>query len=151
MSVRSLFRKMPRLQIRLSTMLVMVLASGALMGMNFRPFHFYYPRPEWVEELNQFVPRIDEKDPDQRFAMGLYGWPVPAFPAWNWSGNGDIGKPFPSFSQYTTEAADLHVACTAARWNYRALGIDIVICLGTVVFAGAGWQLGARKLLAKIC
>ena len=146
MSVRYLLRKMPRLQIRLSTLLVMVLSAGALMGMNFRPFSFYYPRPEWVEELNQFVPRIDEKDPDQRWALGLYGWPVPAYPTWNWMGNGDIGTQFPSWKHYTSEAADLHVACTSSRWNYKALGINIVFCLGTVVFAGVGWQARERYL-----
>src|SRR5690242_12048332 len=116
-------RKWPRFQIHLSTLLVMVLTTGALMGINFRPFEFYYPRPEWVEDLKMFLPRVDH-DPD-RFALGVYGWPLPAFPTWNWMGNGMPAAEFPSWRYYTKDAADLHVACTIKQWNYKALGFDI--------------------------
>jgi hypothetical protein len=148
MNARSIVRKLPRLQFRLSTMLVMVLMAGVLMGLNVRPYNYYFPRPEWIGDLKLMVHQSDESELDRHWRTGVYGWPFPAYPSWNWSGNGTASGQFPNFSYYTSEASDFHIACNWQSWNHKALGFNIAINLTLVALAGTGWQCGARKLFA---
>jgi hypothetical protein len=142
---------MPRLRIHLSTLLVVTVAAAALLGINMHPYSFYYPRPGWTEDLKYFV--VDGAHPDPFVQCGLYGWPFPAFPSWNWCGNGDTGGEFPQWSNYTRGAADIHVACNWARWNKRALCADAianVVVLAVIVLVLQLLRRVAQALVRRI-
>jgi hypothetical protein len=137
-------RRHARMQIHLSTLVVAVLTSGGLLGINMRPFHFYYPRPEWVEELKDFDKTDNQADPFCRW--GLYGWPFPAFPSWSWFGNfdGAYARSFPDWGHYSSKS-DIHIACNYPKWNSRALWIDIVVNLSIILAVSLAWEIYMRK------
>jgi len=127
------------LQVRLSTWIVAVLTASALVGINMRPYAFYFPRPPWVEELKDFV--IDRENPDKQIQCGLYGWPAPAYPSWNWFGNGVPEGKFPALAHYTAEMSDAHIACNFQQWNTRALIVDGVVNGLLFIAVLGGWLI----------
>ena len=135
------------LRIRLSTWVVAVLTASALVGINVRPYAFYFPRPPWVAELKDFV--VDQNKPDPMIQCGLYGWPAPAYPSWNWFGNGVPEGQFPALVHYTAEMSDAHIACNFQQWNKRALIVDGVA--NAIVFTGVMllW-FATRKLVGGL-
>lgn len=111
-------------RVRLSTLIVATLTASVLVGINLRPYEFYFPRPPWVADLKYLV--VDREHPDPLMQCGVYGWPVAAFPSWNWSGNNMPEGEFPQLAHFGSGMNDVHVACNWAKWNTRALIVDAI-------------------------
>lgn len=138
-------QRVRRPQLHLSTLVVAVLTTGVLLGINMRPYNFYYPRPEWMQELKSFVKSDDPSDADPWGRWGLYGWPCTAFPSWNWCGNGEgFSYAYPHWTQYGAGASDIRIACNWPKWNFRALWIDVGVNAAVILAAGFIWEIYMR-------
>ena len=132
---------------RLSTWIVAMLTVSALVGINLRPYEFYFPRPPWVADLKDFV--IDRNTPDPFVQCGVYGWPAPAFPSWNWCGNQVAEGEFPQWGHFGSGMTDAHIACNWPQWNRRALVVDAIANVLAFILVMSFW-FAVRKLIALI-
>lgn len=114
-----------------------MLTASALLGINAKPFTFYYPRPPWIEELAWFA---DPSDDNVFHRSGPYGWPVPAYPSWSWCGNGVPLGAYPQWDNFWNPG-DAHIACNWPQWNTRALVVDVVANLIVFVLMMGLWSV----------